>query len=102
MPPSQEPEHRRKYIESLRLKCVEGLGGRCVTCGYDADIRALQIDHVKGDGSEHRKKFSGGAYYLNVLKNLLSGRFQILCANCNMIKRSENQECPRPGRRIKG
>lgn len=99
-PPSQKNSHRRKYVGALRPRCIELLGGRCVVCGYDTDIRALQIDHVNSDGSSDRKgpeKKSGGSYYHYILKNIASGRYQVLCANCNAIKRIEAQECPRKG-----
>lgn len=72
------------------------LGGVCVRCGY-SDTRALQVDHINADAKEDRLK-KGTSYYYNIQKNILSGRYQVLCANCNVIKRFENQECPLRGR----
>src|ERR1700756_3265005 len=63
-------------------------GPRCNACGYDRDVRALQIDHVQGGGSaEIRGGLGAGlAYYYRVLRDT-TGRYQLLCANCNKIKR---------------
>lgn len=76
----------------LRFKALEILGIECVRCGFN-DIRALQIDHVNGGGrQEHIKLGSYGVY-----RQIVNGRtkdFQVLCANCNWIKRYENQEVP--------
>ena len=72
---------------------IEKLGGKCVRCGFE-DIRALQIDHKDGGGNQHIKSFNGNFrnYYKSIRSSDLSG-FQILCANCNWIKRYENREC---------
>ena len=95
VPPSQELAHRRAYVAYVRNRCLDILGAQCARCGYDASRHALQIDHRFGDGSVDRVGKTGGSYYHHVLKNIESGRYQVLCANCNMIKRAEHQECPR-------
>ena len=57
------------------------LGRKCVRCGFD-DIRALQIDHINNDGyKENRVKM-----YHKILRGDTEG-YQVLCANCNWIKR---------------
>ncbi len=78
-------ERQRKQILAL-------LGDRCLRCGFD-DPRALQIDHVHGGGVKELRE-SKGKHYRNVLKALAAGtdRYQLLCANCNWIKRHENDE----------
>jgi hypothetical protein len=78
-------------VEVVRGQIIERLGARCVRCGF-LDQRALQIDHVYSDGAEERETLSGAAYYLHILLNLNSGRYQLLCANCNWIKRFDNLE----------
>lgn len=47
-----------------------------------------------------RSTKKGCSLYLHMLKNIDSGKYQVLCANCNMIKRAENQECPRKDNRF--
>lgn len=68
------------------------LGGKCVRCGFE-DSRALQIDHVNGGGAEEVKATTGN-YQVMILRSILSGskKYQLLCANCNWIKRVERNE----------
>ena len=56
-------------------------------------MRALQIDHVFGGGTIEREKFRRSQYklHLSVLADE-TGKYQVLCANCNWIKRHENKE----------
>jgi len=91
----KEKEHIKK--RAIRLQLIEILGKRCVQCGYDEDVRALQIDHIYGDGMKEYRQFrSKYSLYRYYLKNpeLASGRLQILCANCNWIKKDERGEHP--------
>lgn len=76
---------------ALRSAVIAHLGGACVKCGYCADSRALQIDHVNGDGRTERKT-SWPRQWMRSVLNDTSGRYQLLCANCNIIKRIEQQE----------
>ena len=76
----------------LRLMVLDALGGRCCKCGF-SDFRALQIDHINGGGIIDRHKMSKG-YHESIVKSFLANenKYQLLCANCNWIKRSENNE----------
>lgn len=80
------------YYKLTRNKIIELLGRRCVRCSFD-DIRALQIDHIAGGGRQDRIK-SGKKYYFLVLGSVVEkeNKYQLLCANCNWIKRAENGE----------
>lgn len=80
--------------QRLRRQVIELLGGSCIRCGF-ADERALHVDHVNGGGHRERKSMSTFAYYKKLLADIDSGQYQILCANCNFIKRAENGECRR-------
>jgi hypothetical protein len=67
----------------------------CVRCGF-SDIRALTIDHINGNGKEHRsnnKYVNGNHVYEWLKKNGFPEGYQTLCMNCQYIKRSENHEC---------
>ncbi len=80
----------KKYLQGLRRKVVDYLGGKCARCGID-DARVLQIDHIKGNGRKDRLKYKGNAtHMLRVLKS--KEGFQLLCANCNFLKRLELKE----------
>jgi hypothetical protein len=80
----------QERYKRTRDKVVRELGGKCA-CGF-TDTRALQIDHINGGGGDDRRKFGGRwrLFYEYVAANPL--KFQILCANCNAIKRIENSE----------
>ena len=89
----------QKELLELKTECFEKLGGVCVHCDYDIDQRALQIDHVHGGGTKERKKLgSTAALYRKVLADT-EGNYQLLCANCNQIKKHENEEWGRKGAR---
>ena len=85
----------RVYYSRLRNLIFEILGDKCTNCGFE-DIRALQIDHINGGGSQERKTTKRHPY-LVVLEKLEKGDegYQILCANCNWIKRHEKEELVR-------
>lgn len=81
-----------KYQEG-RLRAITYLGGCCGHCGYDADIRALVIDHVNGGGGAARKSgVAGIMVFRTVLHASNAGKYQLLCASCNIIKRFEEEE----------
>ncbi len=84
--------YNRKYVSDSRLVLLKHLGDKCVRCGF-SDPRALQIDHINGGGRNERTKL-GGIYYKKVLESIINkeGKYQLLCANCNFIKRYENNE----------
>lgn len=83
------PYHSQR-MQDLRARVFDKLGHCCIRCGF-ADKRALQIDHVNGDGYKTHRKMSAIPFLESVL-NDTTNAFQILCANCNWIKRSENRE----------
>jgi hypothetical protein len=84
----------------VRMKAIEVLGGKCARCGIE-DFRVLQIDHVNGGGLRERRNLSPSRFYKKVIKSAKAGegKYQVLCANCNMIKKYERQEHPRGRRR---
>ena len=80
-------ESNRRLARRTKQKAIDKLGGECAKCGFD-DIRALQIDHIKSVGNEiHR----GMPIYREILRGRVEN-LQVLCANCNWIKRYENKE----------
>lgn len=59
----------------------------CIRCGF-TDIRALSIDHIEGNGAEHRKTLKGGSQklYRWLFDNDFPEGYQTLCLNCQFIK----------------
>jgi len=77
--------------QNLKKEVMDKMGGKCVKCGFN-DYRAVQIDHINGDG--HADNVGGQKYYIRVLESFIKkeGKYQLLCANCNWIKRFQNNE----------
>lgn len=84
---------RRSAHQKYREAALARLGNKCVRCGFD-DVRALQIDHVNGNGPSDRKRFSGTYTFYKYVAESENPftEYQLLCANCNWIKRCENRE----------
>jgi hypothetical protein len=78
------------WRRDLKVEIIRRLGGCCARCGF-SDYRALQIDHVAGGGTHLRVNGWDVTRYKEML-TAPSGTYQLLCANCNWIKRCENGE----------
>ena len=91
--PERHKRSNNKYRRRQRLASIAILGGICNKCGFD-DMRALQIDHINGGGTMELKKKGGAHYTTGVIRSVLNkeNKYQLLCANCNWIKRVENKE----------
>jgi hypothetical protein len=98
----QEPgiwaESDRKTKEKLKAEvfehyCPDGI--KCAKCPF-TDLRALTIDHINGDGYKHTfpsgKRMTGAPLYRWIKKHNYPKDLQVLCMNCQWIKRHENQE----------
>ena len=84
---------RRNFAIRRRNEVIEFLGGKCIKCGYNVDKRALQIDHINGGGNKEIRSFPSYATYLKHILEVKGNGYQLLCANCNAIKRMDNYEC---------
>jgi hypothetical protein len=104
--------HRRHYLKYawryaevhriLRKLVIDKLGGKCSNpfCGWinedDSkgciDVRCLQIDHKRGDGVKDRKACGTTSTFLRKVLKDNNDSYQLLCSNCNWIKRVENKE----------
>jgi hypothetical protein len=85
---------RRNRARALRRDVLEKLGGECSVCGI-SDYRVLQIDHINGGGSQDRKNIGHNHTFLKIVLDDDGSKYQLLCANCNWIKRFENNENPK-------
>ena len=95
---------RKERKEKLKLEVLKHYSKsdppRCVRCGF-SDIRALTIDHIDGSGNIQRKQLhnkGGYHFYLWLKKQGYPEGYQVLCMNCQWIKRWEQDEkCHRSG-----
>ena len=88
--------------QKLRLEAIKYISDelKCVRCSY-SNFNALQIDHINGGGRKETKKIENGyhvyqvkywRYILALPQEEVRKRYQILCANCNILKLFEENE----------
>lgn len=86
-------KHRMEIMEILGNKCANPYN---IDHGGFSNIKeCLQIDHIHGGGTNQRRKITSyDAYYAKILKELKAGSkdYQLLCANCNWLKRDREGE----------
>lgn len=75
----------KTYSTKLRQIVIDHYGKKCVCCKEKEDV-FLTIDHTNNDGKIFRKN-EKRLIYLWIIKNNFPKDLQILCWNCNMVKR---------------
>ena len=86
---------RREALVRWRKVAIEKLGSKCVVCGYNENIQALQIDHIEPQlrALNQRAKTAGSFVYQQVATGKLSTNgLQLLCANHHAIKTFEDRK----------
>ena len=81
---AKNPDYEARKIERRRGLVFNYYGGlfpHCECCG-ESHWEFLTIDHINGDGAEHRKQIKGNLYLWLIQNNFPDG-FRILCMNCN-------------------
>lgn len=70
----------------VKLEIFDNYGGRkCCLCN-ECRIGALHVDHIDGNGLEHRRSINclgGVEFYQWIRKNNFPPGFRVLCSNCN-------------------
>lgn len=94
---SYNPEEEKEDRMTLKLEIIDAYGGPiCKCCGY-LGVDFLSIDHIKGNGTQHRREIgvsSGDGFYKWLKKNNFPSGFQVLCYSCNLAKAHNNNVCP--------
>lgn len=86
---------KRRENAELRAKVFRHYGTTCACCGTTEN---LSIDHVNGNGGDHREELFGRRYggghelYRWLVKNGFPAGFQTLCLPCNQSK-SKGERC---------
>lgn len=83
-------ESKHLWHESLQKQVFDHYGWSCACCGSTAQIT---IDHIEGDGRQHREQLFGANYngnagrmYRWLIENGFPEGFQPLCRRCNRSK----------------
>lgn len=91
-------EYKKELHKNMKIKCLLYYSNKeypvCECCKIN-NIDILTIDHVNGDGRNHRRKhnITGGGIYRWIIKNNFPIGYRVLCFNCNSGK-GKNKECP--------
>lgn len=77
---------RRQKDRQLKQEIIDAYGGKCECCGESA-FEFMTIDHINGDGAEHRRQIGGkGRHLYRAIKaeGFPKDRYRLLCLNCNI------------------
>ena len=76
------------HRQRAKKEAMSMYGTVCQCCG-EYRIEFLTIDHIDGNGAEHRREISaqgGQSFYIWLRANKYPAGFQVLCFNCNAAK----------------
>lgn len=76
---------KQQTDRALKAEVMAAYGGKCECCG-EGHIEFLTIDHVNGDGAEHRAALGKGRrIYADIKRQgFPKGKYRCLCLNCNI------------------
>lgn len=87
-------------IDQTRINAKQAVfahyGEQCACCSI-ADQTVLTIDHINGNGCQHRKELgnkSGFKFYLWLRSHQFPTGYQTLCYNCNLGRALNDGVCP--------
>lgn len=82
---------RQQKHQALKLEVMNAYGGAVCACCGDIHLEFLSINHINGDGSQHRREMGwknrlgngGGNIYGWLKARQFPPGFNVLCMNCN-------------------
>lgn len=93
---NKQQAKERKFKQKIKILTAYSNGKiKCSCCG-ETEIKFLTLDHLNGNGSEHRAKFGGSSgVYVHLIKNNFPDKqhYRVLCFNCNTTN-GQYGECP--------
>lgn len=96
--PERDEGNRVRCLLNLKTLVFSHYSGngipKCANC-KERRLVCLTIDHINGGGEAHRKRIgkSGGySFYAWLRDNGYPPEYQVLCMNCQFVKREENRE----------
>jgi hypothetical protein len=101
--PDKYSEYNKRSNLKLKQQVMDAYGGACACCG-ETELAFLTIDHINGDGAEHRRQIAaekntpwlqgGGNTYRWLRDHGFPEGHQVMCANCNCGKHWNGGVCP--------
>lgn len=76
----------------LKLQCLEYKGGKCVCCGYDKCVRALEFHHVDPNEKDFEISKRTKRKFEEIKKEL--DKCELVCCNCHREIHSGLRELP--------
>jgi len=75
---------RVRYRRIVKQIVMDAYGNKCICCGED-NPDLLTIDHINGNGSQHRRevKSGGHGFYRWIINHRFPDNLRLLCWNCN-------------------
>lgn len=81
------------YQQRLKAEFVAAYGGCCTCCG-EARIEFMSVQHVNGDGKQHRASVHNARVYSDLRRRgWPKGGITVFCMNCNFATKN-GRECP--------
>jgi len=91
----RQRQYCRRCRERLKYEVLRHYSPelKCQKCGFN-DFRALSVDHIQGGGLRHFRQIgsSGSTFYSWLRKRGYPTGYQVLCMNCQWVKRAERKE----------
>lgn len=85
-------ENTAGYKAKFKAMVMDAYGGPVCSCCGETLLAGLTIDHVAGDGAEHRKTMHEDMYRWLYKRGYPPG-YQVLCMTCNLAK-GKSDHCP--------
>lgn len=85
-----EVRHRRQIRNKIAV--IELYGGCCAFCGDDR-LEVLTVDHIQGDGKDHRAEIQGqyrGIYDFLSRTDHRPDLYRLLCGSCHLAHTNYN------------
>lgn len=93
----KNPEAHKANLVKWRTKwhdlVFQHYGQRCSCCG-ETERMFLTLDHIDGNGREHRRTTKAPSLYKWVVENDYPDNMRILCFNCNCGRQRNGGVCP--------
>jgi hypothetical protein len=90
---SKQREYRNRKRMEQRNQVLVHYGGKCACCG-ESEPLFLTIDHIDGNGAQHRRMIGKTDMWKWLCQQNFPGGYRLLCFNCNAGRYRNGGRCP--------